>query len=152
MLDKIYSSNFLLHITSFTRLTSRSHTLIDSIKSRHPEVKTHFDMGVLLKICCIFSENLLLRTPLSDCYCNIISNVNEECTSRNIINTIWDHLDQCLVTPNCSYSYNSKNEIFQRNFKNFKEKNFLSDLKNRLKHTVLWLQTRCRSIIQNVSR
>ena len=60
---------------------------------------------------------------------NIFSNINEECTSGNIINTISDHLGQFLIIPNCSYSYNSKKEIFQRNFKNFKEQNFLSDLK-----------------------
>ena len=60
---------------------------------------------------------------------NIFSNINEECTSGNIINTISDHLGQFLIIPNRSYSYNSKKEIFQRNFKNFKEQNFLSDLK-----------------------
>ena len=27
-------------------------------------LKSHFGMGVLQKICCIFSEHLLLRTPL----------------------------------------------------------------------------------------
>ena len=88
-LDVIYSSNLLPHITSLSRLTSRSHTLID----------------------------------------NIFSNINEECTSGNIINTISDHLGQFLIIPNRSYSYDSKKEIFQRNFKNFKEQNFLSDLK-----------------------
>ena len=38
-------------------------------------------------------------------------------------------LTKFLVIPNHSYSYSSKKEIFQRNFKNFKEQNFLSDLK-----------------------
>ena len=70
--DVIYTSNLLPHITSPTRLTSRSQTLID----------------------------------------NIFSNINGECTSGNIINTISDHLGQFLVIPNCSYSYNSKKEIF----------------------------------------
>ena len=68
---------------------------------------------------------------------NIFSNINEECTSGNIINTISDHLGQFLIIPNCSYSYNSKKEIFQRNFKNFKEQNFLSKKKNGLGHCVL---------------
>ena len=27
-------------------------------------LKSHFGMGVLLEICCIFSEHLFLRTPL----------------------------------------------------------------------------------------
>ena len=56
---------------------------------------------------------------------NIFSNINEECTSGNIINTISDHLGQFLIIPNCSYSYNYKKEIFQKNFKKFKEQNFL---------------------------
>ena len=60
---------------------------------------------------------------------NIFSNINEECTSGNIINTISDHLGQFLIIPNCSYPYNSKKQIFRRNYKNFKEENFLSDLK-----------------------
>ena len=77
-----------LTFASPTRLTSKSHTLID----------------------------------------NIFSNINEECTSGNIFNTISYHLGQFLIIPNCSYSYNSKKEIFQRVFKNFKEQNFLSDL------------------------
>ena len=83
------SSNLLSYITSPTRLTSRSHTLVH----------------------------------------NIFSNINEECTSGNIINTISGHLGQFLIIPNRSYSYNSKKEIFRKNFKNFKEQNFLSDLK-----------------------
>ena len=60
---------------------------------------------------------------------NIFSNINEGYTSGNIINTISDHLAQFLIIPSCSYSYNSKKEILQRNFKNFKEQKFLSDLK-----------------------
>ena len=35
---------------------------------------------------------------------NIFSNINEECTSDNIINTISDHLGQFLITPNHSCS------------------------------------------------
>ena len=32
--------------------------------------KSHFDMGVLLLTCCIFSEHPLLGTPLNCCFCN----------------------------------------------------------------------------------
>ena len=32
-------------------------------------LKLHFGMGVLLKIGCIFSEPLFLRTPLKGCLC-----------------------------------------------------------------------------------
>ena len=72
------------------------------------------------------AQLLVRRHALID---NIIRNTNDECISSNIINTISDLLGQFLIITNCSYSYNSKKEIFQRNFKNFKEQNFLSDLK-----------------------
>ena len=32
-------------------------------------LKQQFDMGILLSICCIFSEHLFLGTPLSICLC-----------------------------------------------------------------------------------
>ena len=31
-------------------------------------LESHFGMGVLLSICCIFSEHFFLRTPLNDCF------------------------------------------------------------------------------------
>ena len=89
-LDIIYSGYLIPHITSPTRLASRSHTLID----------------------------------------NIISNVIPEDTiSGNIINTISDHLGQFLILPYHSVTWNSKQEILHRNFKNFSKNFFLSDLK-----------------------
>ena len=61
---------------------------------------------------------------LNSCFCilllwNILSFI------RSVIS---DHLGQFFIIPNRSYSLNSK-DIFKRNFKNFKEQNFLSDLK-----------------------
>ena len=94
----------------------------------------------------IYSSNLLphITSPIQltsrshTLIDNIFSNINEECTSGNIINTISDHLGQFLIIPNRSYSCNSKKEIFQRNFKNFKEQHFLSGVKkDRLGHCVL---------------
>ena len=32
-------------------------------------LKSHFGMGVLLCICCIFSDHLFLRLPLAKCFC-----------------------------------------------------------------------------------
>ena len=32
---------------------------------------SHFDMGVPLKICCIFSEYSFVRTPLKCCFCRL---------------------------------------------------------------------------------
>ena len=34
-------------------------------------LNSRFDMGVLLQICCIFSEHLFLMTPLDGCFCCI---------------------------------------------------------------------------------
>ena len=31
-------------------------------------LKSHFGKGILLQICCIFSEHLILRTPLDGCF------------------------------------------------------------------------------------
>ena len=39
-----------------------------SIKLQSNLLKSHFGMGVLLQICCIFSEHLVLRTPLNGCF------------------------------------------------------------------------------------
>ena len=35
-------------------------------------VISHVGMGVLLEICCIFSEHLLLRAPLNGCFCKLV--------------------------------------------------------------------------------
>ena len=35
--------------------------------------KSHFGISVLLQICCIFSEHLLLGTPLGGCFCFLYS-------------------------------------------------------------------------------
>ena len=34
-------------------------------------LKSHFGMGALLSLCCIFSEDLFLRTPLGGCFWNL---------------------------------------------------------------------------------
>ena len=44
------------------------HPCRSAISGSYP--KSHFGMGVLLKICCIFSEHLFFRTPLSGCFCS----------------------------------------------------------------------------------
>ena len=33
-------------------------------------MKSHFRMGALMYICCIFLEHVFLRTPLDGCFCN----------------------------------------------------------------------------------
>ena len=35
-------------------------------------LKSHFVMSVLLKICCMLSEHLFLRTALQDCFCTFL--------------------------------------------------------------------------------
>ena len=49
--------------------------------------------------------------------------------SGNIITSISDHLTQFLLFP-IKAQKEQKQEIYQRNFKNFNEKNFPEDLKN----------------------
>ena len=34
-------------------------------------LNSHFDMGVFLQICCIFSEHIFLMAPLDGCFCGI---------------------------------------------------------------------------------
>ena len=38
-------------------------------------LKSHFGMGVLLYICCIFSEHLFLKTPVDGCFCSVKKNL-----------------------------------------------------------------------------
>ena len=40
--------------------------------------KSYFGMGVLLYICCIFSEHLSMRTRMEGCFCRILSCTNLE--------------------------------------------------------------------------
>ena len=40
-------------------------------------IESHFSMGILLKICCIFSEHLLLRIPLEGFFWKTVSFLNE---------------------------------------------------------------------------
>ena len=50
---------------------------VDNTSSSCPEVfflKSHFGMGVILQICCIFSEHVFLKTPLVGCFCNTMKN------------------------------------------------------------------------------
>ena len=58
-------------------------------RSTPPEVfckatllKSHFEMGVLLLICCLFLEHLFLGTPLDGCFC-ILRNLYWKCFSKN---------------------------------------------------------------------
>ena len=56
-------------------------------------LNSHFDMGVLQYICCIFSEHPFLRTPLDGCFCCITSLPNKSficCESKlNLIHNRW---------------------------------------------------------------
>ena len=37
------------------------------------KLQSNFGMGILLQVCCIFSEDLFLRTPLDGFFCRIMS-------------------------------------------------------------------------------
>ena len=47
-------------------------------------LKSHFGMGVLLKICCIFSERLFLKTQGLLLYCAISTSIAKK--TREMIN------------------------------------------------------------------
>ena len=52
-------------------------------------LKLHFGMDVLLKICCIFSEHLFLRTPPDSCFCDLeIENISQSIVVVRI-KTLW---------------------------------------------------------------
>ena len=40
--------------------------------SKRTLLKLHFGMGVLLQICCEFSQHLFLRTSLDGCFCELL--------------------------------------------------------------------------------
>ena len=67
------------------------------LQSKATLFKSHFGIGVLLKICCIFSEQLFLRTPLDGCFCH-------KYVSRILVKILHPAAN-CLV--------NSNNEIIQ---------------------------------------
>ena len=50
-----------------------------SIELHSNFIETHFGMGVLLWICCIFSEHLFLRIPLDGCFWRYLKNVFAKC-------------------------------------------------------------------------
>ena len=88
-LDIIYSTNLLFNITSPTRLTSRSQTLIGNIFS---------------------------------------SVINDDCVAGSLISPISDHHAQFLIISNYRITQNSKKDIYQRTFKHFSSKRFITDL------------------------
>ena len=49
-------------------------------------LKSHFGIGVLQQICCIFSKHLFSRTPLNGCFC----------LQENVGNTLRRFVDVCL--------------------------------------------------------
>ena len=56
-------------------------------------LKSNLGMGVILQVCCIFSEHLLTRTPLESCFCLIPLNgtFNEfvdTCTGVHLYNPV----------------------------------------------------------------
>ena len=48
--------------------TQRCSEICSKFTGEHPCRSVNFGMGVLLQICCIFSEHLFLATPVSGCF------------------------------------------------------------------------------------
>ena len=49
------------------------HPCGSAIYWNHTLLNSHLGMGVLLWICCIFSEHLFFRTPLGGCFCTMLT-------------------------------------------------------------------------------
>ena len=78
---KLFQSITTVSDAKLFQITSRSgHPEVFLGKGRTPEnmhlLKSHFGMGVLLQICCIFSEHLFIRTPLDGCFWTSLLHIN----------------------------------------------------------------------------
>ena len=56
----------MLRINNSFRFSESKFNIIYKVKATL--LKSHFGMGVVLYICCIFSEHFLLRTPIGGCF------------------------------------------------------------------------------------
>ena len=60
---------------------------------------------------------------------NIFNSViNDDCTAGNLISPIYDHHVQFLIIHNYKKTQNSKNDVFEGNFKHLNSKKFMTDL------------------------
>ena len=64
-------------------------------------LKSHFNLGVLLQICSMFSEHLFLATPLGGCFCivNQIYSFSSETQSRYLCRSLRDLLQITETVP-----------------------------------------------------
>ena len=75
-------------------------------------LKSHFGMGVLLQICCIFSEHHLLRIPLHGCFWILTFLHNYETISS--LTCWWLSFILCCDIDFCQGSYNIRCFHFER--------------------------------------
>ena len=68
-------------------------------------LKSHFNLGVLLQICSMFSEHLFLGTPLGGCFCivNQIYSFSSETQSGYLCRSLRDLLQITETTHNMTY-------------------------------------------------
>ena len=67
------------------------------------DFKWHFGMGVLLQICCIFSEHLFLRTPPEGSFCLMKTKfyLQVHCTPLKFYFSLWGICNLNKFTANC---------------------------------------------------
>ena len=78
-LHRCYYENGVLKICS--KLQGNTHAVVWATS-----LKSHFSMGVLLYICCIFLEYHVLRTPLQESFWN--TNLRHSVSKKSVL-TIW---------------------------------------------------------------
>ena len=74
--------------------------------------KSYFGIGVLLYICCIFSEHFFLRKPLEGCFCHFETGIKWKSKIFEIQENYLKHFGFCF-TASWKASFNSS--IFKRN-------------------------------------
>ena len=75
---------------------------MQQIYKRASLLKLNFRMGVLLWICCKFSEHLFIRAPLKDCFQNFFNRNNNMAAKKSF------HSNDNLLWKITSTNYNIK--------------------------------------------
>ena len=66
--NRVHSETLFIFFPCRGENCNKSLKMFKKQPSRGALKKSHFGMGVLLWICCIFSEHLFLRVPLDGCF------------------------------------------------------------------------------------
>ena len=71
-------------------------------------LKSHFNISVLHEICCIFSEQLFLRTPLEGCFCSSNCFYRYSLSMNDKVNEKFSMLRICLFIRPSTLDFNNR--------------------------------------------